>query len=118
MNIKEVKIEVSKGYELDKENSTFECIKFKKKYLNFFKIQDSHDTETMTIIVPYNNNYTEKLNAINKLMFVAKYFNDDLVPDFSSKDDSYKYVFYIHKNQVQIECISTLCSHIVYFASK
>lgn len=27
----EVKIEVPEGYEIDKENSTFECIKFKKK---------------------------------------------------------------------------------------
>lgn len=29
--MKELKIEVPKGYEIDKENSTFECIKFKKK---------------------------------------------------------------------------------------
>ena len=29
--MKELKIEVPKGYEVDKENSTFECIKFKKK---------------------------------------------------------------------------------------
>lgn len=29
--MKESKIEVPEGYEIDKENSTFECIKFKKK---------------------------------------------------------------------------------------
>lgn len=29
--MKELKIEVPKGYEIDKDNSTFECIKFKKK---------------------------------------------------------------------------------------
>ena len=29
--MKELKIEVPKGYEIDKENSTFECIKFKPK---------------------------------------------------------------------------------------
>ena len=29
--MKELKIEVPQGYEIDKENSTFECIKFKKK---------------------------------------------------------------------------------------
>ena len=29
--MKELKIEVPKGYEIDKENSTFECIKSKKK---------------------------------------------------------------------------------------
>lgn len=31
METKEVKIQVPEGYEIDKENSTFECIKFKKK---------------------------------------------------------------------------------------
>lgn len=30
MEIKELKIQVPKGYEIDKENSTFECIKFKR----------------------------------------------------------------------------------------
>ena len=32
--MKELKIEVPKGYEIDKENSTFECIKFKEKEAN------------------------------------------------------------------------------------
>nr|DAF16307.1 MAG TPA: hypothetical protein [Crassvirales sp.] len=30
METKEIKIQVPEGYEIDKENSTFECIKFKK----------------------------------------------------------------------------------------
>ena len=29
METKEIKINIPKGYEIDKENSTFECIKFK-----------------------------------------------------------------------------------------
>lgn len=31
METKEVKIDIPEGYEIDKENSTFSCIKFKKK---------------------------------------------------------------------------------------
>jgi hypothetical protein len=31
VNTKEIKIDIPEGYEIDKENSTFECIKFKKK---------------------------------------------------------------------------------------
>lgn len=31
MNTKEIKINIPEGYEIDKEKSTFECIKFKKK---------------------------------------------------------------------------------------
>lgn len=36
MDTKEVKIQVPEGYEIDKENSTFECVKFKpiKKILH------------------------------------------------------------------------------------
>lgn len=35
MNTKEIKITVPEGYEIDKENSTFECIKFRKKVLTY-----------------------------------------------------------------------------------
>lgn len=37
METKELKIQVPKGYEIDKENSTFELIKFKpiKKYITY-----------------------------------------------------------------------------------
>ena len=37
MNTKELKIQVPEGYEIDKENSTLECIKFRpiKKYITY-----------------------------------------------------------------------------------
>lgn len=39
METKEIKIDIPEGYEIDKENSTFECIKFKpkssKKYITY-----------------------------------------------------------------------------------
>ena len=37
METKEVKIQAPEGYEIDKENSTFECIKFKpiKRYITY-----------------------------------------------------------------------------------
>lgn len=31
MHLKQIKIDIPEGYEIDKENSTFECIKFKPK---------------------------------------------------------------------------------------
>jgi hypothetical protein len=34
MDNKEIKIDVPEGYEIDEENSTFKCIKFKKKKTN------------------------------------------------------------------------------------
>ena len=43
METKEVKIQAPKGYEIDKENSTFECIKFKpiKGYITYEDICNS-----------------------------------------------------------------------------
>ena len=37
METKELKIQVPDGYEIDRENSTFECIKFKlaNKYITY-----------------------------------------------------------------------------------
>lgn len=42
METKEIKINIPEGYEIDKENSTFECIKFKpiKKEIHNFNYQD------------------------------------------------------------------------------
>lgn len=44
METKEFKIQVPEGYEIDKENSTFECIKFKP-----IKITKWKDNELATI---------------------------------------------------------------------
>lgn len=71
-----MKIQVLEGYEIDKENSTFECIKFKKKkQLNYIDIQNSYDNYLVSII-SINNMFTAKLTAISKLMLVAKYLNN------------------------------------------
>lgn len=39
---KEVKIQAPEGYEIDKENSTFECIKFKpiKRYITYGDVRN------------------------------------------------------------------------------
>lgn len=99
MRTKEIKINVPKGYEIDKENSTFECIKFKSKkdisnltYKNvcksLFPNNEGYYTNTNGDII---NNYIggvleepnnapnrkqlERLLALNKLMNIAYYYN-------------------------------------------
>ena len=98
METKEVKIQVPEGYEIDKENSTFECVKFKpiKKDITYkdicnklfiknkigFYITDSGITDS-NIINCYaedKNNATnkkqlEKLLALNQLLNIAEYYN-------------------------------------------
>lgn len=98
METKEIKINIPEGYEIDKENSTFECIKFKpsKKYFTYkdicaklFKeespgyyvdpngrIQVTRAEAFITdpINAP-NRKQLERLIALNQLMNIAYYYN-------------------------------------------
>ena len=76
METKELKIQAPEGYEIDKENSTFERIKFKpiKKDItyrdvckNLYSIYDKNNTTTRTQL--------ERLLALNQLLNIATYYN-------------------------------------------
>lgn len=104
METKEFKIQVPEGYEIDKENSTFECIKFKpiKKDITYTNICIDifvHNDKTTKggfhidncgniELGPYysirntlnKNNATnkrqlERLLALNQLLNIAEYYN-------------------------------------------
>lgn len=90
METKEVKISVPEGYEIDKENSTFDCIKFKpiKKFLTYDDCLRKLKKRGKPIRIEANLIYTSykqncKLEAINKLMNVAKYLNGDWKPNWN-----------------------------------
>lgn len=112
METKEFKIEVPQGYEIDKENSTFECIRFKeidKKltyedvakelfgdkdmcYINAVGAVVKGQVEKEYVLDPNNctsQKQANKLIAINKLMNVAKYLNEKVgkIP----QDDKFYY---------------------------
>lgn len=96
METKEIKINVPKGYEIDKENSTFECVKFKpiKKELTYKDVAEELFSKNMFTsdingkifwISSYGakldkNNTTnrkqlERLFALNQLLNIAEYYN-------------------------------------------
>lgn len=98
MKTKEVKIQAPEGYEIDKENSTFECIKFKsiiKKNITYrdiceylFKDKDSFYITNSGGVNNYlsvcsamdKNNATnrkqlKRLLALNQLLNIAEYYN-------------------------------------------
>ena len=98
MDTKEVKIQVPEGYEIDKENSTFECIKFKpvkrhityndicyilfKDKINFFITTNGNITDDTLVLdsaIDKNNatnkEQLEKLLALNQLLNIATYYN-------------------------------------------
>lgn len=97
MESKELKIQIPVGYEIDKDHSTFECIKFKpiKKYIAYedvcntlFKNNTGYFIDQYGEINFYNigtnrcdaNNapsgrQLKKLLALNKLLNIAEYYN-------------------------------------------
>ncbi len=121
METKELKINVPKGYEIDKDNSTFECIKFKlikkdityenvaKKLFNgtLFAINVSGDIINVCVCdsIFGKNNATnrkqlEKLLALNQLLNIAEYYNRK-----SPKEG--EEIYYIRFNKAKLKyCIS------------
>lgn len=99
METKELKINIPEGYEIDKENSTFECIKFKpkssEKYITYEDICNNifaekcgyyigpsgniWDTSLEEFTYDANNapnkKQIERLLALNQLMNIAYYYN-------------------------------------------
>ena len=97
MKTKELKIEAPKGYEIDKENSTFECIRFKpiKKDITYKDVCNKlFERNTGYFIDQYgkinfynigtnrfdannapNGRQLKKLLALNQLLNIAEYYN-------------------------------------------
>lgn len=137
--MKEVKIEIPEGYEIDKDNSTFERIVFKeiKKVLTYndvarelFSDKISHWINSRGTIYIQNfctsindpNNSTSKqqlesILALNKLCNVAKYLNGDWVPNTTIVD---KYFIQLtsFNYTVTITSITGFYGGIVYFKTR
>lgn len=115
METKEIKINVPEGYEIDKENSTYECIKFKpiKKELtykdvakelfpkNLFSVDihggifeiSSHGSK-IDINNATNRKQLERLFALNQLLNIAEYYN---------KKNPKENIYCIHFNKRNLE---------------
>lgn len=133
METKEVKIEVPKGYEIDKENSTFEHIKFKpiKKAMTYedvarelFKDKNRYITTFSCLkggkdVTCTSSKQAEKFIAINKLMNVAKYLNGDWKPNWDEVDER-KYFIYtcLIDSYIGVKSATIHMSDIVYFKSE
>ena len=123
MNTKEIKITVPEGYEIDKENSTFECIKFKKKGLTYKNVAeklfkdriiyfvgdgakiDTYKPDEDTIHLANNatsGKQLKRLLAINKLMNVAEYLNEGWEPNWKDRTDKYYLVWQVYCKKFDI----------------
>lgn len=133
METKEFKIQVPEGYEIDKENSTFECIKFKpiKKAMTYddvinelFKGNDRYiysfiHNNGWSNVVCTSSKQVEKLLAMNQLMNVAKYLNGTWSPNWEEADEK-KYFIYICPRDcyTSVKSATIHMSDIVYFKSE
>lgn len=121
MEAKEIKIQVPKGYEIDKENSTFECIKFKsikgditykdvcKKlfekgyyyYGDRGEIREIVKFDDETCADRNNATYIKQLDkilALNQLLNIAEYYNrlhNIVYTAYTITYDSINNVYYI-----------------------
>ena len=107
----EIKIQVPEGMEIDKENSTFECIKFRPKKVTYEDISEKY---CWSSIIRVDSKHIEKMFTFRKLLEVAEYLNDDWKPDWNdSKQIKYliqydhirkqfKFDFYSHTSIIPI----------------
>lgn len=102
MEIKDNKltINIPDGMEIDVESSDFKSgvIKFKKKELTYEDIKASLKlNENMTGIDVADEN-ANRLYAINRLMCIAKFYNGDWKPNWSSVENKY-HIIYCNRSQ-------------------
>ena len=121
--MKNFKIEIPVGYEIDKEKSTFENIVFKevdklpkkweelKDIKGFFVDDDSIICDADCVVEEENKNLfatkeqAEASVALAQLSQLMKVYNGGWVPDWT--DDNKKYVIYFYKNKIGLGCCNT-----------
>ena len=113
----EIKIQVPEGMEIDKENSTFECIKFKPKEITYQEIAKKFQPYNSSVSA--NAKHLLKLITFRKLLEVADYLNSDWKPDWN---DENQYKYYIsYDGGYETFFIDNRCfvnQGVVYFSSK
>lgn len=138
MENKEIIIAVPEGYEIDRENSTFECIKFKKKALTyedvartlfqgkktkFFTASGTIAEGVMHAEYEYPSNVAnasqaERIYALNKLMNVAEYLNEKNF-NWDDRLQPKWYIYYDHSADIfGLGCNSHIQSSNAYFDSE
>ena len=129
METKEIKINIPEGYEMDKENSTFECIKFKpiKKELTYEDVAEELFSKNMfTSDIKgkifwisssgakldknntTNRKQLERLFALNQLLNIAEYYNKK-----SPKEENYIYRINFEKSSSEYFVQEDICPTIV-----
>lgn len=112
-------INIPDGMEIDVENCDFNAgvIKFNKKELTYKDIQDSVGKyPTFNFVTPRNR---LKINAIDMLMNIAKYYNGDWKPNWKNPDSLKFCIWYdTIREKYDIEFCGGSVRNDVYFKNK
>ena len=117
-SLKNINIECPTGFSIDTENSDLKAgiIKFKKKELTYKDILDSVGKyPTSSFVTPCNS---LKLNAIDMLMNIARYYNGDWKPEWKSNTLKYFITFSFVSNSYSIIDRCHVSISTVFFKNK
>ena len=112
-------IDIPKGMEIDTENSdlTKGVIKFKPKYITYNDIVNSTNSmDSISALVQSGNML--KLEAIEQLMSIARYYNKDWKPNWDRGELKYFIVLNHCSNTYGIDYDQNYNSGVVYFKNK
>ena len=113
----EIRIQVPEGMEIDEENSTFECIKFKPKKLTYYDIQKKVMPYTRTVFT--TPVHQQKCITFRKLLEVSDYLNGDWNPDWKNQRQKKYYIYYDNEDNIfQIGHCYYVNKGIVFFSSE
>ena len=113
--VTEFKIQIPEGMEIDKENSTFECIKFKPKDLTYQEISKKFPKSSS---VSTNGRHLSKLLIIRQLLEVADYLNGDWKPDWNDINQPKYFISYNVSKKIFVDACYYVNYGIVCFSSK
>ena len=113
--VTEFKIQIPEGMEIDKENSTFECIKFKPKELTYIEISKKFPKSSS---VSTNGRHLSKLLIIRQLLEVADYLNGDWNPDWNDINQPKYFISYNVSKKIFVDACYYVNYGIVCFSSK
>lgn len=106
--MKEFKIEVPKGFEIDKEKSTFEKIVFKEIKDSKQKLFEYHKTTEEEFNKLYEN-LPKHVKAYALEVMVVEYYNKGWTPNWSNSSE-YKYCPWLYLNNFRLCTVDNCCT--------
>lgn len=114
----EIKIKVPEGMEIDKEHSTFECIRFRPKRVTYRDIQKKF-LDRYTCYTYTTPAHESKCVTLRKLLEVSEYLNGDWKLDWNNEEQRKYFIYYNHnKKIVDIDYYYRCSYNAAYFSSR